>query len=1589
MADPVEVTEESEETTGEEAQEAQDTPEARLEEARGLQSQGEHAAALEILNGLLQTLPDSWEVKFRRANSLAVEGNTLAAYDAWKAVLNAEDWDAQRLQGEFGDQLSEALKHVAFETTFDETNPRPCYLHAKIAELFGQPDTVRHALTKTVQRDPDHQDAMDWFMRVHAGDEDKRLVYGLLEQAYETHPESPALNCQLGEMYYQQNKFAHAIRHLQHALKLTNGNNWQAQFTLGRIFLKQQRYDEADAALDRAQTMRPSEFSVVMARIQVAKQLYQFDRALTLLESAISINPEDSQLKIEHATLCTQMGALDRAVPGLELALQANPGDPQVELNLAKAYAASGQPAKAVPLLKKAVEAQPSGNLYSVLGEALTQLGQGEPALEAYRKAVELDPDIPAYRLALGKVLMTLGKTEEGVTALEEAARADANNVTAQLTLAAAYQKAGQLEKTLETYKAASQLDPDRVDIYLQMGMVGLAADKLDEAVSSFKDVMRLSSKPHPMALAGLAQVYQKKGFAEAAIDFYKQSLMADPNQRAAAQAISEHFLQQNNRDELRSVFRETFDAHQRELVRAGALVGAWKSFLEAREEFELCAEMVDALRQRSPHHAEVKKEQERLYMTWSASELKAERIPQALWVLEKLAAAQSDNADVNNRLSALRARLGPDVTAVKPAPRGASPTPATPTTAPAVPAAAAVPVAAAPVAPPAISIPDPAPSAEAEEPAAQPEEPVAAIAEPVPVIPPEESSATTEHPPIAAETAPEADEPPPVAVAVAVPDVPEEPVAVAEAPPDPAEEPPTQEFEGTATEVESSPAHEEAAALPVEPEASETLPSAEPVAAQQTPEESAAAFSVPDPLEESVEIFSPSLEESPHEPEESPHEPEVSSEDPEQTSEGLEESPVPNSGPATAEIPVADLEPEPADEVLSVPVPVEAPAVAESPDEEFAVATPQDSGEPDSEPDPVVEPSIARVPPPPPPFPGPESEEPSAEIAPEPAEVAEFSEPAEPDVQVEPEPEPEPEPVTARSVAPPPPPPPVPVVAEEPVAVAVPSEPAPVRSTEPPVPAPAPPPPLATEIPLPDTGTTSATPVVETKTYEAKPEVNVPAANPVARTPIKPQTSSIEVTAKAPSDFVRRQLFSFEARQYHATQQHLWERSMGEYLLANAAMRAPRAPRPGSKKELSQLYLRAARSFREIGWLEEAAGQLHAGLLRCGDQRSLLTELREVIYQWVDFLEDEKLFDAGVQLLEGLLERGPSDDVQKRLERLFKNWTAYLRGKRDPAGAQALLEYLATRTEQWDKLKQEWDERAPSTPAAEPVARDLKELGIGVEDTPAPVAAPEPVREPEPEPVVEEPGLSQPGSAVETAPEAEPEPVPVAETAPEAEAPELELDLEAATAEPAPEAAGEVQATEDILKELDDDLELDTSDLGIDPAILAEIDEELDLDTDLGAGESTPAEPQAEAEEAKSEPEPEPVAEPEPEPVPEPEPEFPQATMDLETCVERVNADPKDEEAVNSALAIYADDKRGCVRFFRERVSQNADEPHHVLNLARAYSKTGADTLAVIHYQKYLRILPSDWAFEELAQVYDRLGKDELAQETRAKIGG
>ena len=218
------------------------------------------------------------------------------------------------------------------------------------------------------------------------------------------------------------------------------------------------------------------------------------------------------------------------------------------------------------------------GDWYEIAGDLTS-------AIEEYKKALELNPEVYEIRLALahayyrqdrmeeaiteaqkiepqtsqlfsflGDCFRNLRKNEKAIEAYEKAIQLDATNADAYWNLAILYQILGKSEQAIGELRKLSQIYPFNPGIRMQLGGMLFKSNRWDEAIDEYKKVTQLNPEEVKAWLA-LGTIYEIKKDFENATYAYGKALKLDFYNAELRNRISmvSSFLQQFSKAE--SVF--------------------------------------------------------------------------------------------------------------------------------------------------------------------------------------------------------------------------------------------------------------------------------------------------------------------------------------------------------------------------------------------------------------------------------------------------------------------------------------------------------------------------------------------------------------------------------------------------------------------------------------------------------------------------------------------------------------------------------------------------------------------------------------------------------------------------------------------------------------------------------------------------------------------------------------------------------------------------------------------------------------------------------------------------------------------------
>ena len=229
----------------------------------------------------------------------------------------------------------------------------------------------------------------------------------------------------------------------------------------GRALTLADRFDDAVTELNRAAQLDAHNADVMMSLGIALQKDGKIDEAIGEFRAAVNRMPDSSRANRLLGAALGEKGSSDEAKVYLLKAIQLDPDDGHPLFELGILYNRLQDQASAEDDLAKATKLSPGDStIWYAYGEILRIEGKIEPALAAYRHAIELTPAHPKAALKLGTALIDAGRAAEAETVLTEAVRRDPNNAANYAILGHAYAKDKKNALAIDAYDKFLQLAP-------------------------------------------------------------------------------------------------------------------------------------------------------------------------------------------------------------------------------------------------------------------------------------------------------------------------------------------------------------------------------------------------------------------------------------------------------------------------------------------------------------------------------------------------------------------------------------------------------------------------------------------------------------------------------------------------------------------------------------------------------------------------------------------------------------------------------------------------------------------------------------------------------------------------------------------------------------------------------------------------------------------------------------------------------------------------------------------------------------------------------------------------------------------------
>jgi tetratricopeptide (TPR) repeat protein len=280
------------------------------------------------------------------------------------------------------------------------------------------------------------------------------------------------------------------------AATLDESDPWP-YYTLGTMYTKLKRYDEAIASLEKALALDPDqdEFKLHLA---IAYAWTGNENALDLYREVVERNPENSMVHVRMGWINTRLSRLEEAIEEHKLAIRLDPENVYAYRGLGYVYELNDSLPKAVECYKRGKELAPSNEFRAVmcwfLGRAYMREEKHDEAVAEFSNAIDLRPSDPIFYMVMLRSYRDMGRGEEGLGIVKEAVREHPEDAQFLEVLAGSYVVLRRPNEAIAAYKEVIRLNPDLGDAYVGMGNAYMQLDSLDASVSNYRKARNLGT---------------------------------------------------------------------------------------------------------------------------------------------------------------------------------------------------------------------------------------------------------------------------------------------------------------------------------------------------------------------------------------------------------------------------------------------------------------------------------------------------------------------------------------------------------------------------------------------------------------------------------------------------------------------------------------------------------------------------------------------------------------------------------------------------------------------------------------------------------------------------------------------------------------------------------------------------------------------------------------------------------------------------------------------------------------------------------------------------------------------------------------
>jgi tetratricopeptide (TPR) repeat protein len=270
---------------------------------------------------------------------------------------------------------------------------------------------------------------------------------------------------------------------------------------LAEIYAKSQRVHEALVEAQEVLKINPDDVNAhrLLARIYVRTlgdmgaseaQKENLAKAVEQFQAILKVQPDDTYSSLWLARLYRFENKHDEAEKVLRATVNRDPSNGAALEQLSQLLVDEGRSQEAITLLTQAAGESASPDVYDLLGDAYAQSKDFAKSEDAYRKAVEEDPDDPTHVHGLAQALMSQEKFAEALDQYKRLSELEPGTWENYLRMSELYRRLGKYDEGESALLRAKQLSPGNLEVLYNEALLYEEQGRYDDAVKILNDAI-------------------------------------------------------------------------------------------------------------------------------------------------------------------------------------------------------------------------------------------------------------------------------------------------------------------------------------------------------------------------------------------------------------------------------------------------------------------------------------------------------------------------------------------------------------------------------------------------------------------------------------------------------------------------------------------------------------------------------------------------------------------------------------------------------------------------------------------------------------------------------------------------------------------------------------------------------------------------------------------------------------------------------------------------------------------------------------------------------------------------------------------